>query len=138
MVDSLKIHTKINSLKQSHKRLSDLKNLPRETFLDNFIYFDSAKYNLITSIEAMIDICNHIISRKNLEVPATSADSVKILVKNKILESEYENIFVSMVKFRNKAVHLYSEIKDSEVYEILQNHLDDFDKFIQSIVKYIS
>lgn len=101
MVDSSKVHSKINSLKSSHKKLSDLKKLPKETFLDNFIYFDSAKYNHITAIEAMVDICNHIISRQNLEVPSTSADSIRILVKNKILESENENTFVSMVKFRN-------------------------------------
>lgn len=137
MVDNIKIHTKIQSMKLSLKRLSDLSRIPENTFLENFIYFDSAKYNLITAIEAVIDICNHIISRKSFEIPATSADSIKILVKNKVLSAEYQDKFVSMVKFRNKAVHLYLEIRNEEVYEILQQHLRDFEVFIKAILQYI-
>ena len=41
-----------------------------------------------------------------------------------------------MVKFRNRAVHLYDQIDDAEVYRILQENIDDFDKFIIAIIKY--
>lgn len=137
MVDRRKIQDKIRSLKQSLRKLSELSRLPEKTFLGNFIYFDSAKYNLITAIEAVIDICNHIISREGFEVPATSADSIKILVKYAILPSAYQDTFVSMVKFRNKAVHLYSEIRDDEVYAILGQHLEDFEVFIKAVLEYV-
>lgn len=42
-----------------------------------------------------------------------------------------------MVKFRNKAVHLYDPINDEEVYKILQENLGDIDKFITAIVKHV-
>lgn len=51
-------------------------------------YFDSAKYNLQTAIEAMIDIGNHIISRKGFEIPKTYADTFEILHKNGIIEKK--------------------------------------------------
>ncbi|MCW3488582.1 HepT-like ribonuclease domain-containing protein [Dethiobacter alkaliphilus] len=41
-----------------------------------------------------------------------------------------------MVKFRNRAVHLYDEIADEETYKIIQNHLTDFEKFIAAIVQH--
>lgn len=137
MVDKSKIESKLSSMKLSISRLAELKSLSKDTFLGSFTNFDSAKYNLITAIEAMIDICNHIISRENYELPATSSDSIKILVKHQILPAEYQPVFIAMVKFRNKAVHLYDQIKDEEVYEILQKNLSDFDKFITAILKHV-
>ncbi len=116
MIDRSKVESKLNSMKLSLSRLKKLKDLPRETFLDNFTNYDSAKYNLITAIEAMIDICNHIISREKYELPATSSDSIKILVKHQVLASIDQPTFIAMVKFRNKAVHLYDQINDEEVY----------------------
>lgn len=137
MVDKSKIETKINSMKLSISRLKKLKEVPMETFLDDFTNFDSAKYNLITAIEAMIDICNHIISREKYEIPITSSDSIKILVKHQILALTDQPTFIAMVKFRNKAVHLYDQINDEEVYIILQENLGDLERFITAIVKYV-
>ncbi|MGE5582340.1 MAG: type VII toxin-antitoxin system HepT family RNase toxin [Bacillota bacterium] len=137
MVDKQKVYSKIHSLKTALVRLGELKQLSRKEFLANFTNFDSAKYNLIVAVEAMIDISNHIISHQDLEIPATSADSIKTLVKNGILPIEHQNTFVAMVKFRYKAVHLHYEIKDEEVYQIFQNNLGDFEKFITAILQYV-
>jgi uncharacterized protein YutE (UPF0331/DUF86 family) len=137
MIDKVKVETKLNSMKLSISRLKQLKNLPKEVFLESFTNFDSAKYNLITAVEAMIDICNHIISRENYVLPATSSESIEILVKQGILPAKYQHVFIAMVKFRNKAVHLYAQIKDEEVYKILQENLGDFDVFITAILKYV-
>lgn len=62
-------------------------------------------------------------------------DSAKYNPSNTPVDSQ--SIFISMVKFRNKAVHLYDQIKDEEVYDILQYHLRDFDRFIAAIIKYV-
>jgi len=39
-----------------------------------------------------------------------------------------------MVRFRNRAVHLYGKIEVGDVYEILQHDLGGFDTFIGLIV----
>ena len=137
MVDKSKIESMLSSMKLSISRLEKLKSLPKDIFLDSFTNFDSAKYNLITAVEAMIDICNHIISRENYELPATSSESIEILVKRGILQAEYQPIFIAMVKFGNRAVHLYAQIKEEEVYKILQENLRDFDKFITAILRHV-
>ena len=40
-----------------------------------------------------------------------------------------------MAKFRNMVVHLYERIDEEEIYNIVQNHLDDFEYFIKQVVK---
>ncbi|PKM42103.1 MAG: hypothetical protein CVV03_10515 [Firmicutes bacterium HGW-Firmicutes-8] len=41
-------------------------------------------------------------------------------------------------RFRNRAVHLYQEIDNNELYGILQDGLEDFRDFIKAIVdKYL-
>lgn len=39
-----------------------------------------------------------------------------------------------MVGFRNRAVHLYMDMSEKEVYNILLHHLDDFREFILQVV----
>ena len=85
----------------------------------------------------MIDICNHIISRQGYEIPDSSADSIKILVKYNILSQKHQNTFTAMVKFRNRLVHLYHDVNNEEVFEILQNNLDDIDYFLTDILHYL-
>ena len=85
------------------------------------------------SIEALIDISNHIISRENLGVPESNADSFRILADNGIITAEKLKIFTAMARFRNKVVHLYDEIDEVEIYRIIVEHLGDFDYFINEV-----
>jgi uncharacterized protein YutE (UPF0331/DUF86 family) len=40
-----------------------------------------------------------------------------------------------MAKFRNRLVHVYWEINDDLLHEIVRNNLNDFDFFIQAIIE---
>ncbi len=73
--------------------------------------------------------------KKEYMLPSTSADSIKIPVRHDILPETCENTFVSMVKFRNKVVHLYQKIDNKEVYKTVINHLQDINQFIKSIAE---
>jgi len=42
-----------------------------------------------------------------------------------------------MAKFRNRIVHMYFNISDEMIYEIVQNNLEDFERFINNIIKAI-
>lgn len=41
------------------------------------------------------------------------------------------------VSFRNRLVHIYLEVENKQVYEILQDRLNDFKKFIDSISSFL-
>ncbi len=97
-------------IKENLTKLDKLKKVPEEIFKKDFEKYDAAKYSLQTSIEAMIDICNHIISRKCLGLPKTKADSFIILCQNNILSPDMEGTYTAMARFRNRVVHLYDEV----------------------------
>lgn len=108
--------------------------MDRDAFLTGFRSVDSAKYNLQTSIEAMIDICNHIISRKMLRIPATNVESFEIVSEIGLLPADALPVYRSMARFQNRIVHMYDEVDDSQIHEILQNRLGDIKAFVQSVV----
>jgi uncharacterized protein YutE (UPF0331/DUF86 family) len=138
-VDKERLENKIQYIRNNLKKLSELKAISEAEFLADYRNYDSAKYNLQISIEAMVDIGNHIISRENLGIPKTNADTFRILAKENIISSDQLSSYVAMTKFRNMVVHLYEEIDEKEIYKILQNNLDDFEVFIKSIFnKYLA
>ena len=44
---------------------------------------------------------------------------------------------MEMAGYRNRIVHLYHEITDEELYEIIQNDLKDIEQFILEIGTFI-
>lgn len=100
----------------------------------SFQAVDSAKYNLQVCIETLIDVSNHVVARERWGIPSTSAEAVRIIIQHGVLAKENELSLVQMVKFRNRIVHLYLEVDDSEIYRILQKNLDDIKGFIQAVI----
>ena len=56
-------------------RLKQVSALPKEDFLADIYKIAATKYFLIISIEAAIDMCNHVISRNRLRAPEDYADT---------------------------------------------------------------
>lgn len=96
---------------------------------------DSAKYLLQVTIEAMLEISNHIIARNRWGKPETNRHSFEILSRKNIIEEKYINTYFAMAKFRNRIVQMYFNVSDEMIYEITKNNLEDFEVFIKDIVK---
>ena len=133
MVDESRILHKLQAITDSLSKLEELAQMDRDVFLADFRSIDSAKYNLQTSIEAMIDICNHIVSRKRLRVPATNVESFEVVSEAGLLPADALPVYRSLARFRNRIVHMYDEVDDSQIYEILQTRLDDIRVFVQHV-----
>ena len=48
-----------------------------------------------------------------------------------------DNVWVNASKFRNRLAHIYWEIDDTRVYQILKDHLCDFKNLIDSIARFL-
>ena len=138
MIDKTKVLAKLRVIKENLVKLDKLKEVPEEVFKKDFEKHDSAKYSLQTSIETMIDICNHIISRKCLGMPKTKADAFIILCKNDILSPDMQSTYTAMARFRNRVVHLYEQVDTGDVYKYVTEGVSDFNKFIDDINKFLT
>lgn len=135
MVDKDKIRQKIHYIRQELKKLQTSRNLSFDDFIGKPFYVDATLRQLQVAIEAMIDISSHIVAREGWGLLKAYGDGFRSLTEHNILERQMLDTYLKMVKFRNRIVHLYDEINAEEVYRILQENLDDFERFISSILK---
>lgn len=60
-----------------------------------------------------------------------------MLSDNGIIDNKDVSIYFNMAKFRNRIVHMYFDISDEMIYDIVQNNIDDFERFIANIARVI-
>jgi len=116
-------------------RLKGLSDLPQEKFLKDPYMIAGAKYFLIVAIEAAIDLCNHIISKNKLRAPEDYADTFRVMGEIGFFNEELLEKLVKMAKFRNRLVHIYWEIDDEVIYEVLQDDIRDIEEFVEAFMK---
>lgn len=127
-----------SEIDQATAKLHDLSLLSEDKFLSDSKNYDSAKYNLIVSIEALIDLCNHIIAQERLGKPEDYTDVFRVIGKKLSLDKDFLTRLEKMAKFRNLIVHLYWKVDNKEVYNILKNNLTDFDAIKKVLREYLS
>lgn len=135
MVNKDVLRKKTQYIEANLDKLLYLRKLTLQQFCEDFRNIETTKHLLQVSIEAMLDIANHIIARNRWGTPAKSADSIRILREKGYFSQREEDLFGKMIKFRNRVVHLYHDINDKEVYKILQENLQDFSLFLKAIAK---
>jgi uncharacterized protein YutE (UPF0331/DUF86 family) len=135
LVEPEVIENRIRKLQGYLEKLSQLARTDKKDFLSDFRNIDSTKYLLQVSIECCLDIANHVIASEKYRSPSDYADSFQVLHEHNIIPDSLIGTLVEMAKFRNRLVHVYWEINDDLVHEIVRNNLNDFDLFIQAILE---
>ena len=137
LFDEEKITTLSSEIFNALERLRELANLSKEEFIANPHTVASAKYFLVVAIEAAIDMCNHVISRNKFRVPNDYADTFRVMGEVGFLNKDFVERLVEMAKFRNRLVHIYWEVDDEVVYEILRDDIHDIEEFVEKFIKSI-
>ncbi len=98
----------------------------------------SAKYFLIVAIEGAIDMCNHVIALNKLRAPDDYADSFRVLGELGMFPETFMKKLVEMAHFRNRLVHIYWEVDDKVIHNILTDDIDDIEHFINHFTQFIT
>ena len=138
MVSFEKVVHKFQQLDEYLKILEKISKTPKETFLIDKILIGSAKYYLQVSIECCLDVANHIIASEKLRAPRDYSDSFLVIQEEGLISSELGDKLRQMAKFRNRLVHLYGEIDNTNVYEYIKGDLKDIKDFKSIIIKQYS
>jgi len=91
----------IAEMEQAVAKLRSLSVLSQDIFLADSNFHDAAKYNLIVAVEALIDLCNHIIAQERLGKPEEYADVLRIIGARLSLDADFVIRLEKMAKFRN-------------------------------------
>jgi len=131
------IKRRVNEIKSSIDGLGSLALMDREIFLSDPIVCDAAKYKLLLAIEASLSICNHINAKISKKVPETYADCFIILGNSGAISSELAERLAKMAKFRNMLIHVYWEIENARVYDIINEDLNDLRMYINDLKNFL-
>jgi len=92
------------------------------------------KYYLQVSIECCLHVANHVIASERFRVPKDYADSFKVIEEEGLIKSKLGKRLQQMAKFRNRLVHLYGDIDDSNVHRYINNDVKDLVEFKSIII----
>jgi len=137
MIDKQKIESLFKELDTYLKEVKQLSLLSEVEYLTNVRNIYSGRYLLQISIETCINIGNHIISREALGIPKDYADTFRILQSNNIISTSLLERLILMTRFRNRIVHLYWDIDDKLVLEIIKNNYEDFINYRTEILEHL-
>ena len=126
-----------SEMDEALRKLNGFSKFQMEAFLAHEEMIDAAKYDFIVAIEAMIDICNRIISVDKLGYPQDYSDMIRLMGEKGQFQENLVKQLIEMVKFRNLLVHLYWEVENEKLYEYLKNNLGDFEAFKSAIRNYL-
>ncbi len=134
MVDKEKIREKLHYMRLNIRYLEEFRGIDVTEIERDPVKEAAAVRMLQVLLEAMLDICCHIIAREGWGMPTTYCEVVSISENHGIIPAELEGHYLKMARFRNRVVHHYNDISMPDVLDIIDNRLDIFHPFINNVI----
>lgn len=108
-----------------------------QEFSPDWLAVYAAERGLQIAVQNMLDIGAHILA----DFGDSRWDEYKQipteLARYGVIPPDFVTRVQQMAGMRNLLVHQYVEVDVSRVYEVIQNHLDDFDRFAKHIKEHL-
>jgi len=128
-----KIQENLNLIGEFLEKLRKLRRLSKDEFLSDERNPAATESFLRRCIEAIFDVGRHILSKSFAFKSLEYKEVAKELGDKRIVTKKYSETLIKIAGYRNRMVHFYKEIKDRELYDILQNDLGDVEKFLKEM-----
>jgi uncharacterized protein YutE (UPF0331/DUF86 family) len=127
------IENKISSTKKYLGILDAYKKYSRKEIEENIDIKGAIERYLYLVVQSAIDLAEAVIAYKKFRKPSTMSETFYILNEEKIISADLTKKLAGMVGFRNIVAHDYEKINYDIVYDVLQNRLEDIEKFLKEI-----
>lgn len=125
---------RIDGILRDVDKLRKLSDKGLEEFKKNEEFFALSQFYLRQALEGVFHIGEHILSRLNGGRATEYKEIAKLLGERGIVNKNFaETRLKSMAGYRNRLTHFYADITPEEIYDILKNHLDDFEVFLRAV-----
>ena len=106
-----------------------------DSFAKDYTRQDAAILNIQRACEAALDMGQHLIRRERLGVPQGARDVFNLLERGGWMDVTLADSLKRMVGFRNIAVHDYQTLQLPITVKVITEHLDDFLRYSEMILK---
>ncbi len=128
----------LEQLEQHVHALEEFRPQSYREFISSPKNYWAVEHGLQLCIQSVLDIGSHLLAALTLPAPEDYKDVLIKLGENGILPPTFVQKVVGMAGFRNVLVHEYLQVDLKEVYQILQNGLDDFRSFAGYIIDFLA
>lgn len=135
MVDPARLRRLLGRIADRRERLASYGREDRERYLGDEEAVAASKYLLITAIEDVLSVANHIVASEGWRSPADYADAFEVLREHGVVVRDLAERLGSMARFRNLLVHVYAEVDDARVHRFLAEDLGDFDAYSAAVLE---
>ncbi len=120
------------------QELKQLSELPRGEFLDDAVRVAAAESFLRRSLEAAFDIGRHILAKSgHIDMAGEYKAIARGLMNLGVTDGDLGRTLVQMAGYRNRLVHMYAQVAEEELYDIITVHLGDIRRFIVQVRDFI-
>lgn len=111
---------------------------PEAEFVTDWVKVTSAESCLRRCLEGIMDLGRHILAKTGSGAMAEEYRGIgKGLARQAVVDPILGNKLVLMAGYRNRLVHLYSEVTAEELHSILVRDLDDIREFIRQVKAFV-
>lgn len=136
MFDADLVQTKLEKLQQYVALLEKLSKQPMESFVSDAFVRGNVERYLQLSIQACLDIGNHLLASNSTISPEAYRDIFIYLGEKNIIPQELAEKIAPLAGLRNILVHDYMEVDITRLFSFLKNDLTDFKRFAEHISLY--
>lgn len=136
-LDSERVVRHLQDVSSTLRVLETLQQIPYEAFAADPRTYWAVEKGLERCIQNVLDISAHVLASLGGPVPDDYGRLLVELGKRRIVPEEFARRVAPMAGFRNILVHEYLEIDLHEVYDALQNRLDDFRAFADYVMRFL-
>jgi uncharacterized protein YutE (UPF0331/DUF86 family) len=125
------IEAKLRTIEEKLLEIESWQIISFQQLRMNSMLRNATERALQVAIEAIIDVCEHILALEGISALETSANVVKKVIEMGIITNDPE--YPDMIRFRNFIVHRYGKIDLEIIYTIVSKKLPVFRNFIHEI-----
>lgn len=136
-IDVARVRDLLGRISEAVWQLRALGEATEADFLGDYRNPASAKYLLIVASEAAIDVCSHLLARGSGRAPDSYADCFTRLADLGAVDGDLAARLGRMARFRNLLVHVYWQVDDRRVYQIIHENLGDLDVYCAQVARWV-
>lgn len=135
-IDHISINDKLFRLQESTRIIEELLSEEGEKVINDERLKSALYFNLVISIETILDVGNHILA-ESFNMPAGSYKDIILGLGIKgVVPKEFSLHNQDMGDFRNKIIHDYDRIDDVQAYQYAKKAPEIFKDFMKNFAKF--
>lgn len=138
VIDKDKILQYQAEIREAQNVLAEITLENIDEFIGNSLKIKAMKYTLIILVEAICNLCRHILAKKAHIVVEEYMEAILKMQERKFLSEAVSNRLIPLTKLRHQLIHGYWKTDDRRLFIEAKENLKTIDAFISEIEQFLS